>query len=122
MLKRVSGIKFWLLGYITFGIYPIAMWCRMTRNLNKMAWKASEKPIRGYIGAMLLGCITFGIVPLVWLFKFFGLASRLNAKANAGVAPSGTFVMFLMSCIPLYSFFWMAKMNNKLCVAYEKNN
>lgn len=120
MLKRVSAIKFWLLGSITFGIYPIVVWCRMTNNLNKMAWKAGENQIRGYIGAMLLGCITFGIYPLVWVFKFFGLATRLNAKANAGVAPTGAFVMFLMSYIPIYSFFWMANMNNKLVAAYEK--
>lgn len=120
MFKRVSGVKFWLLGCCTFGIYPIVIWCRMTNNLNAMARKVGEKTIRGYIGAMLLGCITFGIVPLVWIFKFFRLASRLNARANAGVGPSATFVMFLMSCIPVYSFFWMAGMNNKLAAAYEK--
>lgn len=119
MYKRVSGLKFWLLGCCTFGIYPLYIWHKMTKNLNRMAKKADEKTIRGYIGAMLLGCITFGIYPLVWLFKFFGLASRLNAKANAGVAPSGAFVMFLMSCIPIYSFFWMANMNNKLVDAYK---
>lgn len=119
MYKRVSGVKFWLLGCVTCGIYPIIIWRRMTKNLNKMARKTDEKTIRGYIGAMLLGCVTFGIYPIVWIFKFFALASRLNEKASAGVAPSNTFVMFLMSCIPIYSFFWMANMNNKLAEAYE---
>ena len=120
MYKRVSGVKFWLLGCATFGIYPIIVWCRMTNNLNAMAQKVGEATIRGYIVAALLGCITCGVYPIVWLFKFFSLASRLNQKAGAGVAPSGTFVMFLMSCIPVYSFFWMAGMNNKLAEAYEK--
>ena len=119
MYKRVSGVKFWLLGCITFGIYPLYIWHKMAKNLNKMAEKAGEKKIRGYIGAMLLGCITFCIYPIVWIFKFFGLASRLNQKANAGVSPAGAFVMFIMSCIPIYSFFWMANMNNKLVDAYE---
>ena len=61
MYKRVSGVKFWLLGCCTFGIYPIYIWHKMAKNLNIMAIKAGEKTIRGYIGAMLLGCITFGI-------------------------------------------------------------
>lgn len=120
MYKRVSGVKFWLLGYCTFGIYPIYIWHKMAKNLNKMAHKVGESTICGYIGAMLLGCVTFGIFPIIWIFKFFSLASRLNAKANAGVAPSGTFVMFLMSMIPVYSFFWMANMNNHLVDAYKK--
>lgn len=119
MYKRISGLKFWLLGYITFGIYPLYIWHKMSKNLNKMARKVGEKGIRSYISSILLGCITFGIYPIVWIFKFYGLASRLNAKANAGVAPSGAFVMFLMSCIPVYSFFWMADMNNKLIDAYK---
>lgn len=122
MYKRVSGAKFWLFGYITFGIYPLVIWCRITKNMNAMARKVGEKTIRGYIGAILLGCITFGIYPLVWLFKFFGLATRLNARVPAGVGPTSTFVKFLMSCIPIYSFFWMAGMNNKLADAYEKIN
>lgn len=120
MYSRISGVKFWLLGIVTCGIYPIVMWCKMTNNLNAMAAKVGEAPIQGYIVAWLLGMITCGIYPIVWMFKFFGLASRLNEKANAGVAPSGTFVMFLMSWIPVYSFFWMANMNNSLVDAYEK--
>ena len=120
MYKRVSGVKFWLLGFITLGIYPLVIWCRITNNMNAMAQKVGEQTIMGYIGAMLLGCVTFGIFPIIWIFKFFGLATRLNAKANAGVTPANTFAKFLMSIIPIYSFFWMADMNNKLAIAYEK--
>ena len=122
MYSRISGAKFWLLGIVTFGIYPIVVWCKMVRNLNAMGSKVGERAIRGYIAAILLGCVTCGIYPIVWLFKFFGLASRLNARANAGVSPAGTFPMFLMSIIPIYSFFWMANMNNKLANAYEQIN
>lgn len=120
MYKRVSGIKFWLLGNVTFGIYQIMTWNKMSKNLNKMATRVGEETICSYIAAFLLGFITFGIYPIIWIFKFFSLASRLNAKVNAGVAPSGTFTMFLMSIIPVYSFFWMAKMNNQLVDAYKQ--
>ena len=115
----MSGLKFWILSIFTLGIYGLAMWCRMTNNLNAMATKVGEKNIRGFIGAILLGFITFGIVPFVWTCKFYGLAARLNRKASAGVSPSGGFWMFIVSCIPIVSFFWMAKMNNKLIDAYE---
>lgn len=120
MYKRVSGVAFWLLGSVTCGIYPLIIWGRMAKNLNAMARKVGEDTIPSYCAAFWLGFVTFGIYPIVWLFKFFGLASRLNQRACAGVAPSQTFVMFLMSLIPVYSFFWVAGMNNKLAYAYEQ--
>lgn len=120
MYRRVSGIKFWLLGSVTFGIYQIYTWNKMAKNLNKMAVKVGDETICSFIAAYFLGFITFGIYPIIWIFKFFALASRLNGKVNAGVAPSGAFTMFLMSIIPVYSFFWMAKMNNDLVDAYKQ--
>jgi len=122
MYKRVSGAKFWLLSCITFGIYSIVTWSRMTKNLNDMAVKAGEQPIRGYVGAFFLGFITFGIYPIVWMFKFYGLAGRLSYRASAGVSPSGTFGKFIMGFIPIYSFFWLAGLHNKLADAYERLN
>ena len=120
MYKRVSGLTFWLLNIVTCGIYGIVVYYNMTSNLNAMADKVGEKHIPNYIVALLLGCVTCGIYSIVWQFQFLGLANRLNDKANAGVSPSGTFMMFLMSLIPIYSFFWLADMNNKLADAYER--
>ena len=119
-MKRVSGVKFWLLSAFTYGIYGLVIWGRMTNNLNAMARKVGEKQIRSFFGAFLLGCITFGIYTWVWMFKFAGLASRLNARANVGISPSGTFGIFIMGFIPVYSFFWLANMNNTLINAYKK--
>ena len=117
-MKRVSAVKWLLLPYVTFGIYPLVVWVRMTKNYNNMARAAGQKTIMGYIPQLLLGCITFGIVPIVWIFKFFGLMSKLNKINNAGVTPANGFVMFLMSYIPIYSFFWMASAHNKLIDAH----
>ena len=120
MYKRISGVKFWLLNAITFGIYGIVIWARMSKQQNKMAEEIGEKTIMGYIPALLLGCITFGIVSFIWIIKFFIQASKLNAAKNAGIAPANGFVMFIMSFIPIYSFFWVANAHNKLCDAYER--
>ena len=118
--KRVSGLLFLILSFCTFGIYPLCMWARMTKNMNKMAKTVDEKPIMRFLPAMLLGCITCGIYEIIWIFKFFALMAKLNAKKDAGVAPGVWILMFLMSCIPLYSFFWLAGANNKLVDAYSK--
>ena len=118
--KRISGWKFLLLGYFTFGIYPLYVWYKMTQNMNDMAHQVNEKPILGFVPAFILGVCTLTIYTWVWFFKFFGLAARLNRKANAGIAPSNAFAMFLVSLIPYFSFFWMANMNNKLADAYER--
>lgn len=120
MYKRVSGVKFWLLGYITWGIYPLIIWGRMTQNMNKMARQVGEPGIPSYATSVLLGFVTFGIYSIIWIFRFFGLATRLSERASAGITPSSTFVKFLMSCIPIYSFFWLAGVNNDLIAAYKK--
>ena len=119
MFKRMSGVKWLILNCVTFGIYTIVMWCRMTKNFNKMAEMNGQKGTMGYIPACLLGCVTFGIVPFIWTIKFYRLMASLNRAKDAGVSPSNGFLMFIMSYIPIYSFFWMAKANNKLIDAYE---
>ena len=121
MYKKISGAKFWLLGYITFGIYPLVIWGRMAKQQNKMAESVGEKKIMRFAGAYLLGFVTFGIYPIVWIFQFFGQVSRLNRAKDASVVPSNVFLMFLMSYIPIYSFFWLAGAHNKLIAAYEGN-
>ena len=121
MYKKVSGIKFWLLGYITFGIYPLVVWARMSKQQNKMAEAVGEKKIMGFVAAWFLGLITCSIVSIVWMFKFFGQMSKLNNAKEVGIVPGNAFVMFLMSCIPFYSFFWLAGAHNKLIAAYENN-
>lgn len=118
MYKRISGVKWFILNIVTCGIYTLIMWIRMTRTHNRMADTVNQKRIMRFIPQLLLGCITFGIVSIVWIFKFFGQMSRLNAEKNAGIVPRNAFLMFLMSCIPVYSFFWLANAHNKLVAAY----
>ena len=119
MYKRISGVKWLILPCVTFGIYALVVWVRMTRNYNRIAAANGKKTIMCFIPQLLLGCITFGIVPIVWMFKFYGLMCGLNRDLSAGVSPSNGFVMFLMSCIPFYSYFWLAKAHNQIVSAAE---
>ena len=119
MYKRISGWKFFLLNIVTFNIYGIYIWSKLGSDHNKMAEKVRAKTLMPYIVAFLLGCITFGIVPLIWNLCFFSQMATLNEKKGAGLTPKNWFLMFLMSCIPVYSCFWVAKTHNKLAEVYE---
>ena len=119
MYTRISWVKWWLLGIVTFGIYNLIMWHKMTKNLNQMSEAVGEKKIMGFIPQLLLGFVTCGIVSIIWIIKFFAKLSKLNAAKNAGLAPANGFVMFLISLVPIYSFVWLAGANNKLADVYE---
>lgn len=119
--KRVSGLLFLILSFCTFGIYPLCMWARMTKNMNKMAKSVDEKGIMRFLPAMILGTITCGIYEIIWIIKFFSLMAKLNKAKDAGVTPGGPWIlMLLMGSIPLFNCFWLAKANNKLVDAYSK--
>ncbi len=114
MYKRVNWLAFWLLNYITCGIYGIVVWYQMTKDMNAMAEKVGEKTIMGFIPQLLIGCVTCGIYSIVWIFQFFALMGKLSDKYDAGVTPDGAFVKVIMSIIPIYSFYWLADSFNKL--------
>ena len=120
MYKRFSGAKWLILSIITCGLYNLIMWIRMTKQHNKMAESIGAKKIMGFIPQLLLGCITFGIVSFIWIIKFYCQISRLNVEKKAGIIPANAFLIFLMSIIPVYSYFWLASANNKLIDAYTE--
>ena len=119
MYKRYSGIKLWLLSYITCGIYGIIVWHTMVKEHNKMADSIGEKKIMGYIPACLLSFITCGIFGIIWFFKYFSQLKNLDEAKDAGVTPSNRLIMMLIALIPIYSCFWIAKASNKLAEAYD---
>ncbi len=114
MYKRYSGLAFWLLSMITFGIYAIIVNYSMSEQHNHMAEKLGEKKIISFIAAFLLSFVTFGIASIVWFFLFYGQVSRLNKKLEAGIVPKNALLMVICCCIPIFSFFWMAGAHNKL--------
>ena len=70
-------VKFILLSLVTFGIYAIVIYCKISLDINTIAGRYDKRHTMFYIPAMILGCITFGIVPLVWINKLCG---RIGAE------------------------------------------
>lgn len=119
-MKKYNWVKALLLPCVTFGIYNIVMWIVMGRNSNKIALASGQKKIMGWFPAMLLGCVTFGIVPLVWMIKFQAQQVAI-AKANgAKISPvSAPFVLFLLMCVPIYSYIVLCGNYNRNVEAFE---
>lgn len=119
-MKKYNWVKAWLLPCVTFGIYNLVMWAVMTRNSNKIALASGQKKIMGYIPALLLGCITFGIVTFVWMIKFQAQQIAIGKANGAHVGPArNAFVLFLLMCVPVYSYIVLCGNYNRNVDAFE---
>ena len=119
-MKKYNWVKAWLLPCVTFGIYNFIMWIVMAKNSNKIAEASGEKKIMAWFPAMLLGCVTLGIYPIVWMIKFQAQQVAI-AKANgAKISPvSAPFVLFLLMCVPVYSYIVLCGNYNNNVDAFE---
>ena len=119
MYTRISGVRWWLLDLVTFHIYSYVLLHRITKNLNQMGEVVNEKKIMDFVPAFFLGYVTCHIFHYVWSCKFFILISHLNAKKDATITPANGFLICLLALVPVYRFFWMANVYNKLAYAFE---
>lgn len=61
-----SFLKAFLLSLITFGIYPLAMYCGITNDVNTVCTRYDGKKSLHYLVMLLLTPLTMGILALVW--------------------------------------------------------
>jgi hypothetical protein len=119
-MKKYNWVKAWLLPFVTFGIYNLVMWIVMGSNSNKIALASGQKKIMGFIPAMLLGCVTFGIVPLVWMIKFQAQQVAIARANGAKISPVEVpFVLFILMCVPIYSYIVLCGNYNRNVEAFE---
>ena len=111
--KTFNWVAFWLLGCVTFGIYPIYVWCKMTSINNQIARKYEEDTIMGFIPALLLGCITCGIFSIIWIYKFMKLQIKIAERSGVKPTTDSPFLMLLLSYVPVYSFIMMCSNFNR---------
>lgn len=69
--------KMLLLGFITFGIYDICIWCKMSSDINIVASRYDGKRTMHYFEMSYLAPFTLGIYMLVWFHQF---SNRLGAE------------------------------------------
>lgn len=114
-MRKFSWVAWWLLGIVTCGIYQLYVWYAMTENVNEIAIKHGLKPIMGFIPSFLLGIVTCGIYSIVWQFKFYNLQIKAAEASGIRLTPAhSSFLMFILTFVPIYSFIFITENNNRL--------
>lgn len=73
-------LKYWLLGAVTMGIYPLVVETHISRELNLVVTPHDGKKTLNYLLIVfLLSWLTLGIMSLVW---FHGTSARMGAELN----------------------------------------
>jgi len=68
-------IMYFLLSFVTCGIYSIIMMYGITEDLNTIASRHDGKKSMNYILVILLSLVTFGIYAFVW---YHGISNRIG--------------------------------------------
>lgn len=110
-----SMVAFFLLSFITLGIYGIYFMTKMTNDLNTIASRRDGKKTMHYcLMVFIFSWLTLGIYPIVWMHK---MSQRVGDEARARGIQSdfgaSTFWLWnvLGSCIVVGPFVYF----NKLC-------
>ena len=122
-VKKRSFIAYIFLSMITFGIYSIVFWTKLSKEVNTLCEGDGKKTMK-YIYCYLLNIVTFGIFGFVWKYK---LAERMRANAaryNLSFSESGALVVVLALLTGpfLLAKFVLVKNFNALAVAYNEYN
>lgn len=124
-IKERSFLALLLFGVLTFGIYPIVYWTKISNDVNTLCEGDGQKTMK-YVFVWLLNFVTLGIFGLVWKFK---IAQRLKDNApryNIKFSESGALVLLFTLLIPVVgSFIGMyiiVKNFNAMGVAFNEYN
>ena len=77
-INERSFLSFLILSVITFGIYPIVYWHKISKDVEILCEGDGRKTMK-YVFIWLLNFVTFGIAGIVWRAK---LAQRLKEKCS----------------------------------------
>ncbi len=77
-IKKRNYVTYLLLSIITFGIYHIIFWNKISKEVNVLCEGDGKKTMK-YVFAWLLSFVTFGIFGVIWKCK---LIDRLKTNAS----------------------------------------
>ncbi len=127
-VKERSFLAYILLSILTFGIYPIVYWTKISNEVNVLCEGDGKKTMK-YVFAWLLNIVTFGIFGIIWEYQ---LAKRLQenaARYNLNFSEGGATVAVLDTVGMLFfglgrtiASFIMTKNFNKIVVAFNEYN
>lgn len=71
-------LKLFLLGFITFGIYPIVVYSKISEEINLIATSHDGKRTTHYcLMCFVFSWLTFGIAPFIW---FHNICNRIGTE------------------------------------------
>ncbi len=124
-IKERSFILYIILSVITFGIYHIVFWNKLSKDANVLCEGDGKKTMK-YVFVWLLNIVTLGIFGLIWKFQ---LANRLQTNApryNLKFSEGGPIVLVYNLLLPIIGLFItslvMVKNFNKLAKEYNDYN
>ena len=99
-IEERSFLAYLILSVVTFGIYPIVFWHKISKEVATLCEGDGKKTMK-YVFIWLLNFVTFGIAGIVWRAK---LAQRLKenaARYEIRIAESAALVTVYNLVIPV---------------------
>jgi len=117
-----------LLSIVTFGIYNVIFYYKVSEDLNSIASKWDGKNTMNYILALVIGLVTFSIYLLVWNHMLFdrirGELTRRQIDYNIGPGTFwgwGFFGVLLFGIGPFICLYKLCTAMNLLSEHYNVN-
>ena len=85
MLRTNRGmIKFYLLSFLTFGIYALVVLSKVSSEINLVARRDGKHTMHFLLIYFIFSWLTFGIAPIVWIHR---LCNRMGNQLVARSLP-----------------------------------
>ena len=85
MLRTNRGmIKFYLLSFLTFGIYGLVVLSKVSSEINLVARRDGKHTMHFLLIYFIFSWLTFGIAPIVWIHR---LCNRMGNQLVARSLP-----------------------------------
>ncbi|MBE6802602.1 MAG: DUF4234 domain-containing protein [Ruminococcaceae bacterium] len=124
-INERSFISFLILSVITFGIYPIVYWHKISKDVEILCEGDGRKTMK-YVFIWLLNFVTFGIAGIVWRAKLAQRlkenAARYDIKISESAALVVVYELLIILVGPFIARYVIVKNFNALAVAFNEYN
>lgn len=124
-INERSFITFLILSVITFGIYPIVYWHKISKDVEILCEGDGAKTMK-YVFVWLLNFVTFGIAGIVWRAKLAQRlkenAARYNLKFSESAALVVVYDILILFVGPFIARYVIVKNFNAMAVAFNEYN
>ncbi len=124
-IKERSVLSLLLFSVMTFGIYPIVFWHKVSKEVELLCEGDGKKTMK-YVFVWLLNFITFGIAGIVWRAKLAQRlkdnAARYNLRFSESGALAACYDVVVLFVGPIINRFILIKNLNAMGVAFNEYN